>query len=112
MAFRGVREKEDFSGQNFRLATLDGLMFKMCDFSGADLRGASIRGTQFAGCDLRGADFSGADLTEAVFSFVMTHDPNYGMCDVTGATWIGANLKRVTADRVVGWPDDHPSNGR
>ena len=58
-----------------------------------------------SGCDLRDADFRWADLTDAEFGYVMTHDPNYGLTDVTGANWQGACLERVTVDRVIGWPE-------
>ena len=60
---------------------------------------------QTCGCDLRDADFRWADLTDAEFGYVMTHDPNYGLTDVTGANWQGACLERVTVDRVIGWPE-------
>lgn len=78
----------------------------MCDFRGADLRGASLPGCSFLGCDLREADLRDADLTDAEFTYVMTHDPDYGRTDVTGAQWQGARLKRVRTDRVLGWPSD------
>jgi uncharacterized protein YjbI with pentapeptide repeats len=87
--------------QGLTQATLDGHSFKMCDFRGTDLRG-----THFSGCDLRNADFRWADLTDAEFGYVMTHDPNYGLTDVTGANWQGACLKRVKMNRVIGWFKD------
>jgi uncharacterized protein YjbI with pentapeptide repeats len=102
----GYSERESFAGADLRQATFDGRSFKMCDFRGADLRGASLRGCHFAGCDLREADLRGADLTDAEFTYVMTHDPGYGRTDVSGARWEGACLKRVTTNRVVGWPSN------
>jgi uncharacterized protein YjbI with pentapeptide repeats len=53
----------------------------------------------FAGADLRGAD-----LTDAEFTYVSTHSADYGRTDVSGAEWQNACLKRVTTDRVIGWP--------
>ena len=93
-------------GPKLRQATLD-VTASRCVTSvrGADFRGASLRGTHFRGCDLRDADFRWADLTYAGFGYVMTHDPNYGLTDVTGANWQGACLKGVEADRVIGWPE-------
>jgi hypothetical protein len=35
----------------------------------------------------------------------MTDDPNYGRTGLTGANWQGACPKRVTVDRVIGWPE-------
>lgn len=99
-------ERKSFAGEDLRQATLDDCFFKMCDFRGADLRGASLRRTVFAGCDLREADLRGADLTDAEFGYVLTHDPNYGLTDVTGVNWQGSCLKRVKVDRVIGWPED------
>ncbi len=104
--FPGITEKKSFAGKDLRQATLDGRCYKMCDFRGADLRGASLRGTHFMGCDLRDADFRGADLTDAEFGYVMTHDPNYGLTNVTGVNWQGSCLKRVKVDRVIGWLED------
>lgn len=106
MVVPGFTERESFAGADLRHATFDGWSFKMCDFRGADLRGASLRGCSFWGCDLREADLRDADLTDATLTFVMTHDPAHGRTDVTGALWQGANLKRVRADRVLGWPRD------
>ena len=62
--------------------------------------------TSPAATSLRNADFRWADLTDAEFGYVMTHDPNYGLTDVTGANWQGACLKRVKMDRVIGWFKD------
>ncbi|MBY8874194.1 pentapeptide repeat-containing protein [Micromonospora sp. PLK6-60] len=98
--------RQSFVGSDLRHRTLDGHFFKMCDFRGADFRGASLRGASFAGCDLRDADLRDTDLSYARFGHVMTHDPEYGRTDVTGARWEGADLRGVTAERVIGWPDD------
>jgi uncharacterized protein YjbI with pentapeptide repeats len=100
----GFYDRESYAGQNFRQATLDGCLFKMCDFRTANLRGASLRGTRFLGCDLRGADLRDADLTGATFTKIMTHAPEYGRTDVTGVRWDNAVLKEVTVEDVVGWP--------
>ncbi|NED56995.1 pentapeptide repeat-containing protein [Micromonospora aurantiaca] len=97
--------RQSFAGRDLRHRTLDGYSFKWCDFRGADLRGASLRGVSFAGCDLRDADLRDTDLSYARFSYVLTHDPEYGRTDVTGARWDGADLRGVTAERVIGWPD-------
>ncbi|WP_117669874.1 pentapeptide repeat-containing protein [Micromonospora sp. MW-13] len=97
--------RQSFVGRDLRHRTLDRHSFKFCDFRGADLRGASLRGASFAGCDLRDADLRDADLSYARFSYVRTHDPEYGRTDATGARWDGANLRGVTAERVIGWPD-------
>lgn len=35
-----------------------------------------------------------------------THDPAYGLTDVTGARWEGARLTGVTVEQVIGWPDE------
>ncbi|MBC9000380.1 Pentapeptide repeat-containing protein [Micromonospora aurantiaca] len=98
--------RQSFAGRDLRHRTLDGHSFKLCDFRGADLRGASLRGVSFAGCDLRGADLRDTDLFYARFGYVRTHDPEYGRTDVTGARWDGADLRGVTAERVIGWPND------
>ncbi|MFF5181883.1 pentapeptide repeat-containing protein [Micromonospora sp. NPDC000316] len=103
--------RQSFVGRDLRHRTLDRHSFKFCDFRGADLRGASLRGASFAGCDLRNADLRDADLSYARFSYVRTHDPEYGRTDVTGARWDGANLRRVTAERVIGWPHGHSDSG-
>ncbi|RAO43730.1 pentapeptide repeat-containing protein [Micromonospora saelicesensis] len=96
--------KKSFAGRDLRHRTLDRYSFKLCDFRGVDLRGASLRGVSFAGCDLRDADLRDTDLSYARFSYVVTHDPEYGRTDVTGARWHGADLRGVTAKRVIGWP--------
>jgi uncharacterized protein YjbI with pentapeptide repeats len=97
--------RRSFAGLDLRHRTLDGHSFKLCDFSGANLRGASLRGASFAGCDLRDADLRDTDLSYATFGIVRTHDPAYGLTDVTGALWQGAELRGVTAERVIGWPE-------
>ncbi len=97
-------ERESFAGADLRQATFDRHHFKMCDLSRADLRGASLRGASFDFCDLRGADLRDADLTYATFGRVLTHDPMGGRTDVTGARFDGADLRKVTADDVIGWP--------
>ncbi|MFW5469770.1 pentapeptide repeat-containing protein [Knoellia sp. CPCC 206435] len=102
----GFTERESFARADLRQVTFDGQSFKLCNFRGADLRGASLRGCRFSGCDLRGADLRGADLTDAVFTYVATHTADYGRTDVSGAQWQDACLKRVTTDRVIGWPAD------
>ncbi|MBG6065025.1 pentapeptide repeat-containing protein [Micromonospora ureilytica] len=96
--------KKSFAGRDLRHRTLDKHSFKLCDFRGVDLRGASLRGASFSGCDLRDADLRDTDLSYARFSYVVTHDPEYGRTDVTGARWNGANLRGVTVERVIGWP--------
>ncbi|TYC10105.1 pentapeptide repeat-containing protein [Micromonospora sp. MP36] len=103
--------RQSFAGRDLRHRTLDGHSFKLCDFRGANLRGASLRGASFAGCDLRDADLRDTDLSYARFSYVMTHDPEYGRTDVTGARWNGADLRGVAAERVIGWPHGLPDSG-
>ncbi|MEV4489638.1 pentapeptide repeat-containing protein [Micromonospora coxensis] len=103
--------RQSFVGRDLRHRTLDRHFFKFCDFRGADLRGASLRGASFAGCDLRDADLRDADLSYVRFSYVRTHDLEYGRTDVTGARWDGANLRGVTVERVIGWPDGHSDSG-
>ncbi|WP_406036419.1 pentapeptide repeat-containing protein [Micromonospora sp. NBC_00898] len=103
--------RKSFAGRDLRHRTLDRHSFKLCDFRGADLRGASLRGASFAGCDLRDADLRDADLSYANFGYVSTHDPEYGRTDVTGARWDGANLRGVTVERVIGWPDSLSDSG-
>ncbi|MGQ5263787.1 pentapeptide repeat-containing protein [Micromonospora sp. ZYX-F-536] len=100
--------RQSFVGRDLRHRTLDGQSFKLCDFRGADLRGASIRGTRFSGCDLRDADLRDTDLSYAQFGYVSTHNPEYGLTDVTGVRWDGSNVRGVTADRVIGWPHGTP----
>ncbi|MER5606452.1 pentapeptide repeat-containing protein [Micromonospora tulbaghiae] len=103
--------RKSFAGGDLRHRTLDGHSFKLCDFRGVDLRGASLRGVSFAGCDLRDADLRDTDLSYARFSYVLTHDPEYGRTDVTGARWNGADLRGVTAERVIGWPHSLSDSG-
>ncbi|MFI8802751.1 pentapeptide repeat-containing protein [Micromonospora chalcea] len=98
--------RQSFAGRDLRHRTLDRHSFKLCDFRGADLRGASLRGASFAGCDLRDTD-----LSYARFSHALTHDPEYGHTDVTRARWNGANLRGVTAERVIGWTHDRSDSG-
>jgi uncharacterized protein YjbI with pentapeptide repeats len=98
--------RETFAGMDLRQATFDQYFFKMCDFRGANLQGASLRGVCFAGCDLSEVDFRWADLRDARFTFVLTHDPDYGRTDVTGARWEGARLEGATFERVIGWVEE------
>jgi uncharacterized protein YjbI with pentapeptide repeats len=97
--------KQSFAGLDLRHRNLDGQFFKLCDFRGANLRGASLRGAGFGGCDLRGADLRDTDLSYARFGIVRTHDPSYGRTDVTGVLWDGAELRGVTTEGVIGWPE-------
>ena len=85
--------RPSFASRDLRHRTLDGHSFTLCDFRGADLRGASLRGVSFAGCDLRDADLRDTDLSYARFSYVLTHDPEYGHTDVTRARWNGATFE-------------------
>lgn len=105
MAASGKRDRRFFAGQDLRQRTLEGV-FKMCDFTGADLRGASLRGAHFLGCNFRDADLRYADLTDAVFTYVNTHDRSYGLCDLSGARLDGAIRTRLRTERVVGLPED------
>ncbi|WP_410812195.1 pentapeptide repeat-containing protein [Micromonospora sp. 067-2] len=102
--------KKSFAGRDLRHRTLDRYLFKLCDFRGLDLRGDSLRGVSFAGCDLRDADLRDTDLSYARFSYVVTHDPEYGRTD-TEARWNGADLRGVIAERVIGWPRGLPVSG-
>jgi hypothetical protein len=45
-------------------------------------------------------------VPEVEHGYVMTHEPNYGLTDVTGVKWQGSCLKRVKVDRVIGWLED------
>ncbi|MGR6320082.1 pentapeptide repeat-containing protein [Micromonospora soli] len=71
--------RKSFAGRDLRHRTLDRHSFKLCDFRDADLRGASLRGVSLAGCNLQDADLRDTDLSYARFSYVMTHDPEYGL---------------------------------
>lgn len=99
-------ERECLAGADLRHASLDQHQFKMCDLSGADLRGASLRGASFAFCDLRGADLRDADLSHATFGRVLTHDPEGGRTDVSGARFDGAKMGGITVDGASGWPTE------
>lgn len=75
-------------------------------YAGRDLRHRTLDSHHFKLCDFRGADLRHTDLSYASFDYVNTHDPEYGRTDVTGVRWSGADLRGVTAERVIGWPAD------
>lgn len=97
-----------FRNTDLRQASLAHCHFMFCDLRGADLSGASLRGTSFSGCYLRGANLSNADLSWASFGYVNTGTPA-GLTDVTGANFTGAIVRKIEAQRVIGWPDDLPT---
>jgi len=94
-----------FRGAQLRDAKLDGCYFWRCDLSGADLSGASLRSATFTACNLRAADLRRADLTEAELTY-LANGADGGRTDLTGALLDGADLTDVTAERVIGWPED------